>query len=64
MKELSFGEIKAAADPVATCKEQLRRCRISYSRYGGSRKGGRYYEEKIAALEDLLRKLKEEEEEA
>lgn len=41
MRNLSIEEIKAAADPVATCKEQLRRWKISYSRYCGSRRGGR-----------------------
>ena len=59
MRDLSIEEIKTAADPVAACKEQLRRWRISYSRYCGSRRGGRYYEENIAALEKLLHELKE-----
>lgn len=59
MKDLSIDEIKAAADPVATCKEQIRRWKISYSRYCGSRRGGRFYEEQIAALENLLLELKE-----
>ena len=59
MHDLSIEEIRAAADPVATCKEQIRRWKISYSRYCGSRRGGLYYEEKIAALENLLLELKE-----
>lgn len=59
MKELNFDEIKATADPVATCKEQIRRWKISYSRYCGSRCGGQYYEKNIAALENLLHELKE-----
>lgn len=32
MHDLSIEEIRAAADPVATCKEQIRRWKISYSR--------------------------------
>lgn len=59
MHDLSIEEIRAAADPVATCKEQIRRWKISYSRYCGSRRGGLYYEEKIAALGNLLLELKE-----
>lgn len=54
---MSIDQIKSAADPVATCKEQIRRWKISYSRYCGSRKGGMYYEEKIAELETLLKEL-------
>ena len=44
MRDLSIEEIKTAADPVAACKEQIRRWKISYSRYCGSRRGGLYYE--------------------
>ena len=54
MRDLSIEEIKTAADPVAACKEQIRRWKISYSRYCGSRRGGH-----IAALEKLLHELKE-----
>lgn len=57
MERMSIEEIKAAADPVATCKEQIRRWKIAYSRYGGSRRGGMYYEENIAELEALLKEL-------
>lgn len=57
MERMSIDQIKAAADPVVTCKEQIRRWKISYSRYCGSRKGGMYYEEKIAELETLLKEL-------
>lgn len=59
MCDLSIEEIKTAADPVATCKEQIRRWNISYSRYCVSRRGGLYYEDHIAALEKLLHELKE-----
>ena len=54
MRDLSIEEIKTAADPVAACKEQIRRWKISYSR-----RGGLYYEDHIAALEKLLHELKE-----
>lgn len=37
MERMSIDQIKSAADPVATCKEQIRRWKISYSRYCGSR---------------------------
>lgn len=59
MRDLSIEEIKTAADPVAACKEQIRCWKISYSRYCGSCCGGRYYENRIAALERLLHELKE-----
>ena len=59
MRDLSIEEIKTAADPVAACKEQIRRWKISYSRYCASRRGGLYYEDHIAALEKLLHELKE-----
>ena len=59
MCDLSIEEIKTAADPVAACKEQIRRWTISYSHYCGSRRGGLYYEDHIAALEKLLHELKE-----
>lgn len=59
MRDLSIEEIKTAADPVAACKEQIRRWKISYSCYCGSRRGGLYYEDHIAALEKLLHELKE-----
>ena len=59
MHNLSIDAIRATADPVATCKEQIRRWKISYSRYCGSRRGGLHYEEHIAALEKLLHELKE-----
>lgn len=36
MRDLSIEEIKAAADPVAACKEQIRCWKISYSRDPGS----------------------------
>lgn len=36
MRDLSIEEIKTAANPVAACKEQIRRWKISYSRYCGS----------------------------
>ena len=57
MERMSIDQIKAAADPVATCKEQIRRWKIAYSRYGGSRRGGMYYEENIRALYELLKEL-------
>ena len=57
MRDLSIEEIKTAADPVAACKEQIRRWKISYSRYCGSRKGGMYYERYIKELYELLREL-------
>lgn len=59
MERMGIDEIRASADPVSACKEQIRRWKISYSRYCGSRRGGMYYEEKIAALEKLLHELKE-----
>lgn len=57
MERMSIEQIKSAADPVAACKEQIRRWKISYSRYCGSCEGGMYYEEKIAELETLLKEL-------
>ena len=57
MEPMSIEQIKSAADPVATCKEQIRRWKISSSRYCGSRKGGMYYERHIKELYELLKKL-------
>lgn len=57
MERMSIEQIKSAADPVAACKEQIRRWKISYSRYCESCKGEMYYEGKIAELETLLKEL-------
>lgn len=57
MERMSIDQIKSAADPVAACKEQIRRWKISYSRYSGSRKGGMYYEIHIKELYALLKEL-------
>lgn len=57
MEPMSIEQIKSAADPVAACKEQIRRWKISYSRYCGSRKGGMYYERNIKELYELLKEL-------
>ena len=59
MERMGIDEIRAAADPGATCKEQIRRWKISYSRYCGSRRGGLYYEENIRELYELLKELED-----
>lgn len=50
-------KVRAAADPVATCKKAIKSAKLSYNRYGGGIKGGLWYEGRIRVLEALLKEL-------